>query len=281
MLGWPFYQPVPILDDMKQDRVLITGASSGIGRALACALARPGTTLILLGRHEARLHAPAPACRDRGAAVACVRLDVTERDTMRAAIEAHAPLDLVFANAGVAYGIRGDGTESEPQVRATFATNVDGVMNTVLPALDVMAGQPPAAGGVRGRIAVIASVAAFLPYPHTPSYCASKAAIDVWTVATAANAARRGVRLTSVCPGFVRTPMTAANDFPMPGLLAVEDAVAVILDGVRRGRRRVVFPRRIGGGARFVSLLPPGLREQLLRRQPSRAPAPIEVEPGA
>ena len=270
-----------MFDDMKQDRILITGASSGIGEALARALARPGRTLILTGRHEARLEASAVACRARGAVVVTHLLDVTDADGMRRLVTGSAPLDLVFANAGVAYGVTADGAETAPQVRGTFAVNLDGVMNTVLPALDAMFDQEPGPDGVRGRIAVIASVAALIAYPNTPSYCASKAAVDVWTVATAANAGRRGVRMTSVCPGFVRTPMTASNDFPMPGLLEADAAVRLILQGVRRGRRRVVFPRSIGGGARLVGMLPARLREEILRRQPSTAPSPLPAEQDA
>ncbi len=272
---------MPLSDDMKQDRILITGASSGIGEALSRALARPGTTLVLTGRDEPRLSASASACRERGAVAETCALDVTDTAGMRDLVTASGPLDLVFANAGVAYGITEEGHETAEQIRATFAVNIDGVMNTVLPALDLMLVQSPGPSGVRGRIVVIASIAAFIAYPQTPSYCASKAAIDVWTNATAANAARRGVLLTSVCPGFVRTPMTARNDFPMPGLLEADTAASLIVAGVRRGRRRVVFPHRVASGARLVSMLPARLREEILRRQPSRAPLSMPADRGA
>ena len=262
-----------MFDDMKQDRILITGASSGIGEALARALARPGATLVLTGRDRPRLASSAAACRERGAEVHIHALDVTDRAGMDALVVASGPLDLVFANAGIAYGVSPDGRESAEQIRATFAVNIDGVMNTVLPALDLMLAQPPGDRGVRGRIAVIASMAALIPYPNTPSYCASKSAVDIWTVATAANTAGQGVLLTSICPGFVRTPMTERNDFPMPGLLDTDRAVELILKGVRSGRRRVVFPVGIGLGARLVGVLPARLREEILRRQPSKAPS--------
>jgi short-subunit dehydrogenase len=260
---------------MKQDRILITGASSGIGEALACALARPGATLFLTARDEPRLHAVAGRCRSFGASVVVRTADVTDRPAMESLIADCGSLDLVFASAGIAHGISPDGSESADQIRATLAVNVDGVLNTVLPAMALMLEQPTAADGVRGRIVVIASVAALIPYPNTPSYCASKAAVDTWTVATAANSARHGIFLTSVCPGFVSTPMTARNDFPMPGLLSADEAVGLILEGVRAGRRRVVFPVGIGAGARFVGLLPARLREEILKRQPSKAPAPM------
>ncbi|MEJ0018269.1 MAG: SDR family NAD(P)-dependent oxidoreductase [Acetobacteraceae bacterium] len=100
------------------------------------------------------------------------------------------------------------------------------MLNTVLPAMAAMAGQPPGADGVRGRIAVIASIAAFAATPWAPSYAASKAAADLWTVGSAPAALRRGVVLTSVCPGYIRTAMTAGNRLPMPGLMDAGRAAA-------------------------------------------------------
>lgn len=260
---------------MKQERILITGASSGIGEGLSRALSRPGATLFLLGREADLLERVGEACRGTGATVHVHPTEITDRDEIARIVREAGPLDLVFASAGVAYGTPPDGIETAAQVRSMFAVNVDGVMNTVLPAIDAMLAQPPGPDGVRGRIAVIASVAAFIAYPHSPTYCASKAAVDTWTVATAANLGRRGVVMTSICPGFVRTPMTAANDFPMPGIVDVAVAVERILEGVRRGRRQVVFPGWMGSGSRLLSLLPATLREAILRRQPSGAPAPM------
>ncbi len=257
---------------MKQDRVLITGASSGIGEAIACALARPGATLILAGRDEGGVARVAASCRDRGAIVRPAVGDVTDEDFMRRTVAGNGSLDLVFANAGVSYGTPPCGMESAEQVRRTFAVNLDGVMNTVLPAITLMMAQMPGDDGVRGRIAVTASVAAFLAYPNTPSYCASKAAVDTWTVATGANLRPHGVLLTSICPGFVRTRMTARNDFPMPGLMEASAASDRILRAVAAGRRRAVFPGWIAAGSRVVGLLPTRAREELLRRQPSKAP---------
>ena len=257
---------------MKQDRVLITGASSGIGEALARALVRPGATLVLAGGDEAGVARIAAFCRERGATVIPAVCDVVDEAEMRRLVVGNGPLDLVFANAGVSYGTPASGIEAPEQVRRTFAVNVDGVMNTVLPAIGVMLAQAPGPDGMRGRIAVTASIAAFLAYPHTPSYCASKAAVDTWTVATAANLRGRGVLLTSLCPGFVRTRMTARNDFPMPGLVDAGVAARLILRGVAAGRRRVVFPGWMAVGSRIVGLMPTRAREAVLQRQPSKAP---------
>lgn len=252
--------------------VLITGASSGLGRALALACAHPGTVLHCSGRDAVRLDAVAAAARARGAAVRTALLDVRDADAMAAWIAGAGRLDLVVANAGVSAGTGGGEPESPAQARLLVETNLLGVLNTVQPALAAMRAQPAGADGVRGRIAVIASIAAFVPAPGAPTYCAAKAAADAWTVATAAAAARAGVALTSVCPGYIRTPMTAGNRFPMPGLMDAERAAAIILRAVARGRRRVVFPWWLGLAARLVGLLPPRLSAALLDVPEGKAP---------
>ncbi|MBV9748531.1 MAG: SDR family NAD(P)-dependent oxidoreductase [Acetobacteraceae bacterium] len=242
---------------MRYDNVLITGASSGIGRALALACARPGAVLHLSGRHEARLRAVCAEARTNGAMARPRVLDVADRDAMAEWVGNAGRLDLVVANAGVSEGTRGGHVEPADQVATVLATNVSGVVNTVLPALALMREQAPGTDRVRGRIAVVASIAAFVTSPSAPSYCASKAAADTWTCATAPLAARQGIVMTSVCPGFVRTAMTANNRFPMPGILEPDHAAAIILRAVTAGRRRVVFPRWMGLLTRGAGLLPP------------------------
>ena len=166
-------------------RTLITGASSGIGEALALALAAPGATLHLSGRDPTRLDRVAAACRQRGATVHPAVLDVRDTAAMAAWIAAAGPLDLVVANAGISSQSAGQGPERPAQAREIFAVNLGGVLNTVGPAIERMAAQPPGTDGTRGRIAVIASIAAFIAVPGGAAYCASKAAVDAWTVAMA------------------------------------------------------------------------------------------------
>ncbi len=251
---------------------LITGASSGIGRALAEALAAPGVTLHLGGRDAARLEAAAAACRARGAVALPMAVDATDAAGMAAWIAGAGRLDLVVANAGVSGGTGIGGGETAAQTREIFAVNVDGVFNTALPALEVMAGQDVGAGGKRGTIAVVASIAALLPTPGAPAYGASKAAVDAWTVARARSAAAAGIQMTSICPGFIRTPMTAPNPYRMPGLMEADAAAGFILRGLARGRARVVFPWWMGLAARIVGLLPFGQR--LMASQPGKGALP-------
>ena len=237
--------------------VLITGASSGIGAALAAALAAPGTTLHLCARDASRLDATAAACRARGAIVHPRSMDVRNAAAMETWIGEASPLDLVVANAGVAAG----GGLNE--TRDVFDVNLGGALNTALPAMAAMRGQAPGPDGIRGRIAVVASIVAFMAVPDSGAYCGSKAAIDIWTVASARSARKAGIQLTSVCPGFIRTAMTARNTAPMPGIMDPERAAAIILRGIAAGKIRLAFPWWLGAIARVVGLLPPRLLGKL------------------
>jgi short-subunit dehydrogenase len=257
MAGWPWRD------------VLITGASSGLGRALAEACAAPGVTLHLSGRDAARLEAAAEACRAKGAEVHAAVVDVTDAAATAAWIRGAGRLDLAIANAGISGGT-GDAVEPAAQAARIFATNVTGVLNTALPAIEAMAAQAPGADGLRGRVAVIASIAAFVAAPGAPAYCASKAAVQRWAEALDASERRRGIRLHAVCPGYVRTPMTARNKFPMPFLLEPEEAARRSLSGIARGRVRVVYPLPLYLAARLVGALPPALLNRLMSTLPAK-----------
>jgi NAD(P)-dependent dehydrogenase (short-subunit alcohol dehydrogenase family) len=199
---------------------------------------------------------------------------VCDRVATEAWIAAAGRLDLAIANAGIGGGVDGGGPESAAQVRAIFRTNLDGALNVVLPAIAVMQAQAPDADGVRGTVAAVASVAAFVPAPGAPSYCASKAALDAFMVASTASARRAGIALSSVCPGYIRTPMTALNAFPMPGLMDPDRAARIILRGIAAGRTRVAFPWWLVGLARAVALLPSPMLAGLLGRARGKAPLP-------
>jgi NAD(P)-dependent dehydrogenase (short-subunit alcohol dehydrogenase family) len=253
--------------------VLLTGASSGIGRAFAVALAGPGVTLHLGGRDEGRLQAVAALCKAKGASAHPRIVSVIDAAAMSDWIEQAGPLDLVIANAGISGGTGGKGggtLENEAQTRAIFATNLDGMLNTVLPAMAVMVLQPPDSRGVRGRIAVVASLAAFLPGPSAPAYHASKAAVDYWVVGTSAAARRQGIRMTSLCPGFIETPMTAGNAFPMPGIMSAERAATLMLRAIRLDMTRYAFPGWVAAGARLSALLPAEWRDAVAKRFPGK-----------
>jgi short-subunit dehydrogenase len=246
--------------------ILITGASSGIGEALALVYAAQGVVLTLAGRNAERLGAVAQACTARGARVVTCTADVTHGAGLKAWIETvdeQTPLDLVIANAGTSAGT-GGGAETAAQARQILSVNVDGVLNTVFPVLPRMIARG------RGQIALMSSLAAFRGLPGAPSYCASKAFVRVWGEALRPDLVRQGVQLSVICPGFVVSRMTAGNRFPMPFLMSAERAAAIIQRGLARGKARIAFPRRLYLATRLVAALPPGLIDGLLARLPRK-----------
>lgn len=259
---------------MKQNSLLITGAASGLGRALALTHARDGVTLHLVDREGAGLADTAARATALGARCVAQERDVTDGPAMERLIHAAGPLDLVLACAGVTGGTLAAPSatqaprEPDTQIREIFATDLGGVLNTVLPAIDIIRAQPRAADGMRGRICAISSVAGLVSFPGTPSYCAAKAAVDRFMVATGGNLCREGVLLSSVVCGFINTPMVAGNPFPMPGLVQTSDAVRRIMAGLARNKRRIVFPAWMAAGSRLMDLLPIALAERYYTNQP-------------
>jgi len=246
--------------------LLITGASSGIGEALAKAYAGPGVSLALTGRDAARLEAVAAACLERSAAVEAAVIDATDADAMACwidTVDAAAPIDLVIANAGIGAGTAG-GFETETQTRAVFAVNVDGVLNTLLPLI------PRFVQRRRGQIALMSSLASFRGFPGSPTYCASKAALRIWGEGMRGDLHRHGVEVSVVCPGFVVTRMTARNKFRMPFLMSAERAAGIIKRGLARNRGRIAFPFPMYLAIWFFSTLPPVLTDPLFRMLPKK-----------
>ena len=246
--------------------ILITGASSGLGAALALIYAATGTRLVLCGRDPVRLAAIATACRDSGAAVEEAVFDVTDAEATRIAVEAAddlGPLDLVIANAGISGGTAGGG-ETREQMRAILAVNLDGVVNTAHPAAARMESRG------RGQIALMSSLAGFRGLPGAPAYSTSKVAVRAWGDAMRGRLAPRGVTVSIVCPGFVRTPLTDANRFAMPFLMEPEPAARIIRDGLARGRTLIGFPWQTYLAIRLIAALPPFLADPLLGRMPEK-----------
>ncbi len=247
--------------------VLVTGASSGIGEALALAYARPHATLALSGRDPERLDAVADLCRGRGAEVDPRIIDVTDAAAMSAWIaeaDERAPLDLVIANAGISSGTSGR-DEDEPRIRALFAVNVDGVLNTVLPAIPRMRQRR------RGQIALISSIAAFRGFAGASAYCATKAAVKVFGEGLRLELAEHGIAVSVVCPGYVTSRMTARNTFPMPFLMPAERAAGIIVRGLARNKARIVFPLPMHLSVWLAGALPPALLDPILKRLPRKA----------
>jgi short-subunit dehydrogenase len=251
----------------EYDNIAITGASAGLGRALAIAYAHPGATLHLTGRDAGRLAEVAATASALGATTTICAADVTDRAAMAGWIAGCGPLNLVIANAGISIGPGQANVERPEMIRALFATNIDGVFNTVLPAMTAMAGQPPNAAGERGRIAIIGSIAGLMALPVSPSYSATKAALDTWVTASAHHAAKDGIGLTLIRPGFIRTGITARNPYAMPGLMDADHAARIIRAGLAAGKTHITFPWWLAALARFSRLLPSAMFGKVQKKQ--------------
>lgn len=246
--------------------IVITGASSGIGEVLALTYAAPGVTLALGGRDRDRLAAVAERCRAGGATVTEAAIDVRDRGAMAdwlVQTDDATPVDLVVANAGVSAGT-GRGTESADQVRRIFEINLDGVLNTVLPLLPIFKQRG------RGQIALMSSLAGFRGIPGSPAYCASKAAVKVWGEALRGELRASGIGVSVICPGYVRSRMTAVNRFPMPFLMDADRCARIIVDGLARDRARIAFPWPMAFAAWLGGTLPPSWTDGLLAKLPRK-----------
>ncbi|MBM3564945.1 MAG: SDR family NAD(P)-dependent oxidoreductase [Alphaproteobacteria bacterium] len=246
--------------------ILITGASSGIGRALAVLYAGPGVRLFLSGRDPARLTEVHAVCAAQGAEVEAETIDATDSEAMSAWIrraDALTPLDLVVANAGVSAGTGGAG-ENEDQTRTIFAVNIKGVLNTVWPAIRAMRPRR------NGQIAIVSSLAGYRGLPGAPAYSASKAAVKVWGEALRGWLHRDGIKVNVICPGYVRTRMTAKNRFPMPFLMDADEAAAIIVRGLARNKSRIAFPWPFAFLVWLLSVLPPAWTDPLFARMPRK-----------
>ncbi len=245
--------------DWTDRRVWIVGASSGIGAALAVELARRGARLALSARNREGLQAIAERCG--GASV--VPMDVTvSADHPRAAAEvreALGGLDVVFFNAGTYRPQRAwelDGAT----VRATIDTNLSGVIEGVAAVVPDMLARG------QGAVVVVGSVAGYAGLPRAAVYGPTKAALINFAEVLHLDLAPRGVDVFLVNPGFVATPLTAANRFRMPALISVDEAARRIVSGMARGRFEIHFPRRFTLALKLAALLPRRLYFLLVRK---------------
>ena len=238
--------------------VVITGGSSGIGRALAVRYAGQGVTLGLVGRNKQRLDDVASICRGKGAIVSVGMLDVREREqlaTWLVAFNDEKPIELLIANAGVMGGARDEEIlEPNEGSRIIFETNIMGVLNTVQPILPRMMARRS------GQIALVSSLAGFIPLPDAPSYAASKAAVLRYGLALRTALLGTGIKLSVICPGYVTTPMSAQEKGWRPFEMPAERAALLIKEGLLRDKAIIAFPRFLAFVTRIGAVLPERIR---------------------
>jgi short-subunit dehydrogenase len=218
---------------------VVTGASSGIGWSLARVLAQEGYKIGLIARRPEPLEALGQEIRTAGGTAATATADVGERAQTQAAFakirDALGPADLVVANAGVGMPTLLDPVNID-HVEQMIRINVMGVIYTIEAALPDMLRRGS------GHLAAVSSLAAYKGLPGESAYCASKAAVSSYLEGLRIHLRERGIVVTTICPGFVKTPMTEINNFHMPFLLDADTAARRIVNALRRRRKVYNFP---------------------------------------
>jgi short-subunit dehydrogenase len=232
---------------------MITGAGSGLGRALALLYAVPETRLVLWGRNAARLEETGELCRERGARVRTLSQDIRAVSAVRerlAELDAECRIDLAFLNAGVSTGTLPHGAP-EPVEDACRAMEINalGTVNMAAFLVNLMRGRG-------GHIVCVGSLAALYPLPDSPAYCASKAALAVYARAMRASPAGAAVRISIVYPGYVDSPMSRRLLGPQPMRMSADDAASLIRARLEAGADDIAFPFLPALGVRCLNLLP-------------------------
>jgi short-subunit dehydrogenase len=243
-------------------KVFLTGASSGIGEALARHYAGRGATLGLFARRRELLHAlqaslPGTAEIYQG--------DVCDLASVKRAadgfIAKHGVPDLVIGNAGVSYGTLTEYAEDAATFREIFDVNVLGLVHTFHPFIEGMRARGT------GTLAGIASVAGVRGLPGTSGYSASKAAAINYLEALRVEMRRSGVKVSTICPGFIATPMTAKNPYPMPFIISADDAARRIARAIDAGKGYAIIPWQMAILGRIVKILPTALYDRAMANQ--------------
>ena len=252
-------------------RIVITGASTGIGEALARHYARPDTALALFARRKDLLDALASTLPG---AVVVYPGDVADVETQAAAardfVERFGAPDLVIANAGISIGTDAGALEDVGKLRRVLDVNVAGMAATLAAFAPVM----KAAG--RGTLCGIASVAGFRGLPGSGAYSASKAAAISWLESLRTELHGSGVAVVTICPGYIDTPMTQVNTYRMPFLLSADEAARRFARAIDARRRLAVIPWQMALVGRILRVLPGWLYDRLAARAP-RKPRNVRI----
>jgi NADP-dependent 3-hydroxy acid dehydrogenase YdfG len=231
----------------------ITGASSGIGSAVALELARLGWTVAASARRLPELEALASRAEGLPGRIIAHVVDVTDREAMARTVEAietvHGPIAQAFFNAGVAPYTRAGSLDIDA-FRQVVEVNIMGVVYGLAPLLERMGARG------HGQVAVNASIAGYGGLPKAAAYGASKAAVIHMCEALKFDCDQLGIVMQVVNPGFVDTPLTRKNDFPMPFMIPELEAARRVVDGFAHGGFEITFPRRLAWILKVINLLP-------------------------
>lgn len=253
--------------------VFITGASSGIGAALAAEYARRGATLGLVARNAEKLEAVAAALPGDPKRHFTLPADVTKREEIFEAARRFEKLSggatVVIANAGMSHGVKTEFEEDLDVLEAVYRLNVFAMAYT----FHAFIGPMKARG--EGRLVGLGSVAGIRGLPGSEAYCASKSAVITYCESLRVEMQRYGIGVTTICPGFVRTPLTAANPYKMPFILDPDEFAFRAIEAITAGKSYAVIPWQMGVLAKILRLLPNPLFDCILanrKQKPRVAP---------
>jgi NAD(P)-dependent dehydrogenase (short-subunit alcohol dehydrogenase family) len=240
---------------------LITGGASGIGKQLALNLVNEGAAVAALDRNADALAAMADAFQ--GKPYCSVAADVTQAEELRKAVaqveERLGPVDLLFSSAGV--GLETSALDFRAEVMETIIrVNLLGVSHSIAAVLPGMIRRRT------GHIVALSSLASYRGMPLMAGYCASKSGVNALMEALRVELRGHNIHFTTICPGWIRTPMTANLKIPLPGLMEVDEAARRILDAVRRRRLFCAFPRQLTRRVRLLRWLPCGMSDWIIAR---------------
>jgi short-subunit dehydrogenase len=253
--------------DWHGKSVLITGASSGIGRGLALELAKRGAQVGVLARRRELLdEIVAEIERNDGKAFALVA-DVQDAVAVRIAADGFqsqaGPIDVLLANAGV--GATNDAAELDAaSVAKVMGVNVIGVANCVAAVVPAMVARG------RGQLVAISSLAAYRGLPKSAAYCGSKAAISAFFESLRLDLWPKGIAVTIIHPGFIKTPLTAGRQAQMPFLMELDDAVQKIVRAIEKQRKSYAFPWQLATMVRAGMLMPNFIYDKIASRNSFR-----------
>ncbi len=241
--------------------VFLTGASSGIGEGLALELAKRGAILGLLARRESLLRDLVAKCERKGIAARAFACDITDEYAVRDAAESlrneFGKIDILIANAGIG-GKSMHAKDLKPRdFRRVIDTNLTCAVNSVSAVLPDMIKQG------NGQIVAISSLAGFRGLPKSAAYCASKAGMTAYFESVRLDVQNRGVSVTIIQPGFIKTPLTSGRGAKMPFLMELEDSIPLFLRAIEKKKKFAAFPWQLATIVRAGKIFPAWLYDKI------------------
>ena len=244
--------------------VLLTGASSGIGEGLALALAKRGAVIGLIARRKELLDSLADRCTNAGGTARVFTLDVTDPESVAAAADElrseFGRIDILIANAGIG-GNDEETRKYVPQsVRKVIEVNLLGAVNAAHAVVPHMLARGD------GQVVAISSLAGFRGLPKSAAYSASKAAMTAFFESLRLDVQHKGVAVTIIQPGFIKTPLTSGRANKMPFLMELDDAIPHFLRAIERRKKFAAFPWQLATIVRAGKFMPAWLYDRIAGR---------------